>query len=388
MLKIQFKDRRKPAMWLVDSVLKIGSESSCEIVINESDVASVHAELVISQEQILLKNVSENRSVFINDVPIIGQQSLSAWDVIKLGESELEIIDPLSERNPPPAKSLEGATVIRQVVSPWMLKAQTIPLDGQYFSLSDGMIIGREDDSEIKLPLSYVSRKHARISLKNDRVLIDDLESSNGTYVNGERINSRQLFNGDELRLDEFIFHVIGPEGDTKKKTGESNSKEKNKKQLNDVGNTSEKPSVDVDSLIKQGAFLHGLSDDVKGQVFTIKQEESHLSNMLGHHLLRSEKSVSARHVYLNATKNGWQIKNNGASDGLLINDRMQSSRVLNEGDKILIGGTLLAFHSQAKLSDINKAGLAIGNKKSMKGILLIIILVFMIVAGAFYFLK
>jgi pSer/pThr/pTyr-binding forkhead associated (FHA) protein len=349
MLKIQFKDRRKPAMWLVDSVLKIGSDSSCDIVVSEPNVVAFHAELIISQEQILLKNISQGRSIFVNDVPVVSEQTLNAWDVIKFGESELEIIDPLQQRSQPlNAEKAEGATVIRQVVSPWMLKAQTIPLEGQYFSLSDGMFVGREDDCDIKIPLSYVSRKHARLSIKKEQLFVDDMGSSNGTYVNGERTKSRQLFNGDELRFDEFIFHVIGPEDDAKKKT--TNNKAAITKE--ETNKNSDKDLEAVQALIKKGIYLHGISDDVKGQVFTINQEESHLSSMLGHHLSRSEISVSARHVYLYATADGWKVKNNGASDGLRVNERMTSEAILNEGDTVTIGNTLLTVHSQAKLSD------------------------------------
>lgn len=369
MLKIQFTDRRKSAMWLVDSTLKIGSDPTCDIFINEPSIDLVHVELVINQDNILLKNINKKRSVFVNEIPVVGEHPLNAWDVIKVGESELEIIDPLSERSSPPSKTPEQATVIRPVVSLWMLKGATMPLDGQYFSLSNGMIIGRENTNDIKIPLSYVSRQHAKISLQGKKIFVDDLGSSNGTYVNGERIKSRELFNGDELRLDEFIFYVIGPEEARKQ---QSNNQSEINSDKNDADGFSNPEIKRLDSL-NQKVYLHGVSDDVAGQVFEIDRVETHISRMLGHHLSRSDESVSARHVYLYATNMGWQIKNDGASDGLLVNGKMCSNLILQEDDEILVGGTALRLLSYS--SGSNHRVLKEVSKKSGKFIFLSVIL-------------
>jgi len=339
MLKIQFKDRRKPAMWLVDSTLKIGCDPGCDIQVDEDSVDPIHVELVIQQDEILLRNTSTNRSVFVNDIPVIKQQALEAWDIIKVGTSELEIIDPLNERNPPPAQKPEQATVIRPVVSPWMLKADSAPLDGQYFSLAHGFIIGRDDSSDIKLPFSYVSRKHIKISIRNKKAYVEDLKSSNGTYVNAERVESCEIRNGDELRLDQFIFHVIGPELEEKDKPRKMTKAAS--KQKSAPGKSANRPKG---QLASQKVFLHGLSVGVQGKIYEITKADNHISRLLGHHLSTSEISVSARHVYLNESDLGWEIKNDGAADGLMVNGKMQSRAVLQDKDEITVGGSLLKF--------------------------------------------
>ncbi len=340
MLKIQFKDRRKAAMWLVDSTIKIGSDPSCEIIVNEPTVDPVHVQLMINQDEILLRNMSSKRSVFVNDIPVVKEHILKAWDVIKVGKSELEIIDPLSQRNPAPVKKVVSATVIRPVVSPWMLKADSAPLNGQYFSLNNDFIIGRDDEADIKLPFSYVSRKHCKIIIREEKLFIEDLGSSNGTYLNGARINTSAVQNGDELRLDQFVFHVIGPDFEDKLKAQTKINEKSEKLAKPPVINN---PKEKVKSA-SQKVFLHGLSQEVKSKVFEINQVETHVSRLLGHHLSTSEKSVSARHVYLTETDTGWLIKNNGASDGLMVNGKMQARSILQDGDELTIGGTLLKF--------------------------------------------
>ena len=87
---------------------------------------------------------------------------------------------------------------------------------------------------------------------------------------------------------------------------------------------------------------------------------------MLGHHLSTSEKSVSARHVYLTETDFGWEIKNDGASDGLLVNGKMQARAVLQDGDEVIVGGTQLKFQSigEQPLNYAKQAKRASGSNK------------------------
>lgn len=347
MLKLQFKDRRKPAMWLVDSVLKIGSGSGCDILIDEAMVDPIHAELEILHDDILLRNVSKNRSVFVNGVPVMKQQAVKAWDVIRIGQSELELIDPLSERAQTPEQTPSKATVIRAAVSPWMLKALTPPLDGQYFSLTNGMIVGREDASDIKLPFSYISRKHLKLIIADDKLFVEDLGSSNGTFVNGTRINTRHpLVNNDELRLDEFIFHVIGAGSETKARVPQNSSTQAKAKPVRKDSKPNFSATIRKAPSGKK-IFLHVLSGEHKGKCFEMLQPDNHVSRLLGHHLSTAEKSVSARHVYLKETDLGWMIKNDGASDGLLVNGKMQSKALLQDDDDLLVGGIHLKFQCQ-----------------------------------------
>ncbi len=72
------------------------------------------------------------------------------------------------------------------------------------------VVIGRGEAADLLLPNVSVSRKHARVSVQEDRVFITDLESANGTVVNGERVQSQELANGDELRIGKFSMTFLG----------------------------------------------------------------------------------------------------------------------------------------------------------------------------------
>lgn len=70
--------------------------------------------------------------------------------------------------------------------------------------------VGREANNSIQVPDSSVSGAHARIRKTPEGYLLEDLNSRNGTYVNGERIQSRLLRNDDKIRLGKvhMVFNL------------------------------------------------------------------------------------------------------------------------------------------------------------------------------------
>lgn len=93
----------------------------------------------------------------------------------------------------------------------WFVEAQTGPIAGLEFYVSDKpIVVGRAIDCELTLLRSHVSRNHARLQVMENRLFVEDLGSSNGTYVNGAKISEmQQLYDGDEIRLKDIIFTVI-----------------------------------------------------------------------------------------------------------------------------------------------------------------------------------
>ena len=84
---------------------------------------------------------------------------------------------------------------------------------GKMFKLEDGeTVLGRSHRADIKLDDDSISRMHAKLVLSENDVHVEDLNSSNGTMVNGERIAYQNLRDGDKIRLGEttilkFTFH-------------------------------------------------------------------------------------------------------------------------------------------------------------------------------------
>jgi two-component system, cell cycle response regulator len=74
---------------------------------------------------------------------------------------------------------------------------------GTIYKLAQGThIIGRKENAELRLTDDGISRQHVRVRCDGDRVLIEDMESRNGTYVNGRQIkNTTTLHDGDKIQV-------------------------------------------------------------------------------------------------------------------------------------------------------------------------------------------
>lgn len=93
----------------------------------------------------------------------------------------------------------------------WALVAYAGAALGRVFPLSAGeTVVGRAPDSGVALLDSEVSRHHARLLLLAGRVEVEDLDSTNGTRVNGELIDAPlQLQSGDRLAIGDHVLKLV-----------------------------------------------------------------------------------------------------------------------------------------------------------------------------------
>jgi diguanylate cyclase (GGDEF)-like protein len=69
--------------------------------------------------------------------------------------------------------------------------------------------IGRGDDNDVVLHSDSVSRRHARIEIRGESYHVLDLHSTNGTYVNDELVQNRQLRRGDQIKIGDTIMKFL-----------------------------------------------------------------------------------------------------------------------------------------------------------------------------------
>lgn len=96
----------------------------------------------------------------------------------------------------------------------WELVAVGDWLAGQRFEISRHAVLGRDSGCDITIPGTHLSRHHAELAVKAGALLIRDLKSSNGTFVNEERVTETSLKPGDTVRFDVLTFRVHGPAAD------------------------------------------------------------------------------------------------------------------------------------------------------------------------------
>lgn len=78
---------------------------------------------------------------------------------------------------------------------------------GSAYDLSEGALLGRGDQADIRLEDGFASSQHARLVPQGDVMVLEDLGSTNGTYLNEEPLRGPQpLHAGDKIRIGDSVF--------------------------------------------------------------------------------------------------------------------------------------------------------------------------------------
>ncbi len=95
-----------------------------------------------------------------------------------------------------------------------LLNLQTKSTSEVTLLLGQSIILGRSSHADYVIDDSKMSGKHSRILLKEDRLEIFDMDSKNGTYLNGIRIDQSEIFIGDEVKLGDTTIAIHSPKLD------------------------------------------------------------------------------------------------------------------------------------------------------------------------------
>ena len=84
------------------------------------------------------------------------------------------------------------------------------PLNGSTFALDEAEVcIGREAGNQVSVSSAWISRRHCALRREGDRVVVHDLESRNGTFVNGVPVQCQELKHGDLLTVGDCSFRFV-----------------------------------------------------------------------------------------------------------------------------------------------------------------------------------
>ncbi len=213
MLKLQFRDRRREAVWLVDQVFTVGKAPTNSLMIDDQSIQDFHAEILSKGNQLSISNKASSASLWVNNKLVEDQTTLNAEDIIKLGDIELELIDPKSLLNVTKTQK----TSHKNLSNSWIIHSKASWLEQNIFPIDGKVVIGRDPECDITLPLEHLSRKHLELELRSGHLFIKDLGSSNGTFLNGQRVTESEIKAGDKIKLDVLTFEVSGPAHDPNK---------------------------------------------------------------------------------------------------------------------------------------------------------------------------
>ena len=179
-----------------------------------------------------------------------------------------------SPKAPPPPPPRPGARsyVLRFISGKYQGGEFPIAPDKQ-------ILIGRSSDLDMVLVEDMVSRKHARIAMQTDQIWIEDLGSTNGTFVNGEKIKRARLKEGDRVLIGTSILKLIAGDAprdgmDAKRELENVALARRTSQQRTMSGSIEEVPLPDLLQLFgtskKSGVLVIRTDDDV-GRIFLRK---------------------------------------------------------------------------------------------------------------------
>jgi len=125
--------------------------------------------------------------------------------------------------------TVDGNTTGGQETVQWALRFISGKYQGGEFPLRPNreIIIGRSSDLDMVLVEDMVSRKHAKISTDQNVVTIQDLGSTNGTFVNGEKVRKADLKDGDRILIGTSIIKIVYVDGESTSSMTETEARSK-----------------------------------------------------------------------------------------------------------------------------------------------------------------
>ena len=242
MYKLQYSDSSK-SVWLIGDKLSVGSASSNGIVVSGSGVAEHHADVLINDDKITLCPIAGCVNA-VNGAKVIANRDLQVGDIVSFANVGMELILPKQQASGGTVKSAAKKSEPKvNADEAW----QIIGAAKQTKSIVGTMVVGRSPDCDITFSYERLSRRHAQFHESDGVLWITDLESANGTFVNGKRLTAvERLKDGDKISFEKLKFVVKAP---TKMNTAVAQDED-------DVGKTVVGSAIDSDAIKKAQAEL------------------------------------------------------------------------------------------------------------------------------------
>lgn len=179
----------------------VGRDTSCDVVLEEGEVSRRHAELRRTVGGVVAKDLGSTNGTRVHGVPI-SVQFLKHGDEVVFGSVRALLEDPAISETKRHGADTNVSETFGSLLGP---EGRVFPLDKQLIR------VGRDPDSDLVLDIESISARHAELRTTSRGLLVKDLDSTNGTFVNGEMVGEKLLMSGDEVTFDILKFKVSLP---------------------------------------------------------------------------------------------------------------------------------------------------------------------------------
>jgi pSer/pThr/pTyr-binding forkhead associated (FHA) protein len=219
-MKLFFPNAEHSTVDLAEGVIVIGSSPTCQIVLGAGGVTPRHCELRTQGGRSQAGPIAIGASTRLNGSILTGLTEIRGGDLLQIANISCRVVATERRASPPaepkpPSLAAWDRTRVRMVLPKFVLRGVSGATFGKRFAVKGNMVVGRSGDCDICIASEEISRHHAHLTLVPDGVMVEDLGSSNGTFVNDKRVGGVTLLRpGDELRMDvvRFLLTVPGKE--------------------------------------------------------------------------------------------------------------------------------------------------------------------------------
>ncbi len=212
-MKLVFSNNEHPQLLLGAGANRIGSAADGAAVIAREDMPALAYEVVLGGTGVQLR-VPTGGVVEVNGRAVQGAIALRDGDRIGAAGVEAKLVAMDVARGvagQAEGEEDDGATRVRSALPRFVLRGVSGPVFGKVFPLVAPTVIGRAPECDITINADEISRRHVQLRPLADSVAVEDLGSSNGTFVDGKRVQQGFLGPGAELRLDTVRFVLVAP---------------------------------------------------------------------------------------------------------------------------------------------------------------------------------
>lgn len=194
-----------------DSGLQIGRDAACDVVVPANSVSRRHARIALEVRGYTVTDNSTN-GVIVSGERVRSTRLLKRGDTLRVGPEEFRFYEEEVENDPTPPMPSAQLRLETPLPPPTKAKAPVLATliianqgveRGKVFEVVSTLThIGRGAHNDIALNDDSVSESHAKLQRRDNRWILIDLDSTNGTYVAGERLTGEVELHGDtDLRF-------------------------------------------------------------------------------------------------------------------------------------------------------------------------------------------
>lgn len=189
----------------------VGRNETADICVLDTTCSRHHFRVVRKEGMFFVEPLAPHNPTLCDGLPITQAQPLQHDCLLQAGTARFRFLLHESDKaEPEPKPEIKPSDIVRTIrASTSDIASVTVQ---KPFQLSGLMQIGRQEDSvDIYLPHPQVSRIHSSIDCSDGQTILRDLESANGTFVNGQRItDARTLTAGDQIDIGPYALQFTG----------------------------------------------------------------------------------------------------------------------------------------------------------------------------------